>query len=123
MIDSLVLEWPLGLKEAYTALDANHFYAFQEGNATGIVRIAQPLIPLRAFPNPAMASVQIDIPQDSQIRSAVLFNTDGLMLRQIDVPSGADHIDLSLIPLTAGIYWVKVVSVDGKNGVVRLVKL
>ena len=68
MLDSLVVRWPSGIVEAYTAIDANSFYLVEEGEGISVITSVEdeesgasnrepPM--LRAFPNPFGSSTEI----------------------------------------------------------------
>lgn len=52
LIDSLIIEWPLGLKETYTAISNNQFLNFIEGQTTSTTKINSEIISLDVYPNP-----------------------------------------------------------------------
>ncbi len=52
LIDSLVIEWPLGLKETYTAISSNQFLKYVEGQTTSTAETAFSPSTLEVFPNP-----------------------------------------------------------------------
>lgn len=55
--DSIVIEWPSGLVEYYTALAANQFVSYVEGPMTGIEKNHLREYPMTIYPNPANSQV------------------------------------------------------------------
>lgn len=73
VIDSLVIEWPLGLSETYTALSTNQILNYTEGQTTSISEMEMAALNLEIFPNPSSTETNIsyqiqDASQDIQVR-------------------------------------------------------
>jgi len=88
IIDSLIIEWPLGLKEVYTAIPANQFLEFVEGQTTSTIETEIEHAVLKVFPNPlstkatisytlnANQPIQIEVLDASQKIVKTLFQGD-----------------------------------------------
>ncbi|MFK7775401.1 MAG: FG-GAP-like repeat-containing protein [Saprospiraceae bacterium] len=59
-IDSLVIEWPLGLKEAYTSISSNQILEVIEGEPLGLSELEKEKMALTVFPNPAQSEININ---------------------------------------------------------------
>ena len=58
-IDSLIIEWPLGLKEIYTALASNQILEFVEGQITATGELEKENFNLEVYPNPFSSETNI----------------------------------------------------------------
>lgn len=113
-IDSLVIEWPLGLVETYTGLEVNQFYDYVEGMATGIFESGVEPIALKVFPNPAVESVTIDLKVvTGSIENVTLYHTNGQRIKQFIPTVNGNTLEFSLTNLPAGVYWVKIQTDNG----------
>lgn len=59
-IDSLVIEWPLGLEEIYTSISSNQFLKIIEGEPLGLSDLEKEKIALTIFPNPTQSEININ---------------------------------------------------------------
>jgi len=66
IIDSLIIEWPLGLKETYTAIPSNQFLEFVEGQTTSTGGAAFEEEALKVFPNPLSTETTIQYTLSTQ---------------------------------------------------------
>lgn len=122
LIDSLVIEWPLGLVETYTGLEANQFYNYVEGMATGIFETGAETVLLKVFPNPASVSVFIDLEQlTGEVENVTLFNANGQRVNISNLSTDSHLFELPLTSLPEGIYWVKLHTEDG-TAVAKFIK-
>ena len=82
LIDSLVIEWPLGLKEVYTTIQPNQFMKIIEGQATGIPELNLSQFHLQLFPNPTRNELTISyeiIQPRLSVKIRVMDNTQRLV--------------------------------------------
>jgi len=121
LIDSLIIEWPLGLVEIYTALDVNRFYKYVEGMLTGIYETRQAALSLKAFPNPFSETVRIDLRELPGAKGLAVYDARGKVVHQAVVPAGQAWLALQLGGLPRGMYWVKIQAAGG-FAVARLLK-
>ena len=59
MIDSLIIEWPRGLVETYSAISSNQFLNYVEGQTTSVSETIEDNMNLEIFPNPFETKTQI----------------------------------------------------------------
>ena len=75
-IDSLIIEWPLGLVETYTEIATNQFIQYVEGGVSNIFSASLLQVQIQATPNPSDGQWQIQLPENLadfkwEIRNAV----------------------------------------------------
>ena len=59
IIDSLVIEWPLGLVETYINIPGNQFLQYVEGQTTGVFKNEAEDLSIQIFPNPVKTEAVI----------------------------------------------------------------
>ena len=96
-IDSIVIRWPLGLKEVYTNLTLNKYHRIKEGQATKVIPAVGQAIPdgfymAQNYPNPFNGATQIAYRLDKPGKVAIkIFNLQGQLLQTLldqDQPAG-----------------------------------
>ena len=112
VVDSLIIEWPLGLKEIYTGIPVNQFLEFTEGQTTRVVEVKERNIELTIYPNPANAEATIYLQSKASARirmsiTDVLQSTVVLKYDRI-FHQGIHEIKLNASGWAAGIYQVMV---------------
>ncbi|GJM33708.1 MAG: hypothetical protein DHS20C18_27090 [Saprospiraceae bacterium] len=65
-IDSLIIEWPLGLKESFTNISSNQFLQFVEGQTTAVLEPKRAAISLNVHPNPFSEATNITLQINSE---------------------------------------------------------
>ena len=65
LIDSLIIEWPLGLKEIYTDIPSNQFLEYTEGQTTSTIEREIGKNVLSVFPNPIRTETTVSYVLDS----------------------------------------------------------
>ncbi|MCB0594555.1 MAG: VCBS repeat-containing protein [Lewinellaceae bacterium] len=124
-IDSLVIEWPNGLKETDTNLEVNQFSHYVEGMLTGIFEVGKEPLPLSAFPNPFVETLTIKL--DGLFRKpgqlSVIDRSGAVVwVTRISGTETEGQIELFLPSLPEGLYFVKIENPEAV-GVARLVKI
>ena len=111
IIDSLVLEWPLGLKEIYTEVQANQFMTIIEGQATGLAELEAARFRLQVSPNPVddetIISYQVGRPV-FDLKISLLDNTQRLVSNIFEGTRhhGLQEHRLNTASLSSGVYYL-----------------
>jgi hypothetical protein len=100
IIDSVVIRWPLGLKEVYTNLSINQYHEIKEGDASSAVIVSDQLIPSDYFlgqnyPNPFNGSTQIIYRvAEASLVTLKIFNLQGQLIETLieEIQSAGQHV-------------------------------
>lgn len=121
-IDSLMIQWPLGLVETYTDLAVNLFYTYEEGMATGLFEAGTAPILLKVFPNPATDLVYIDLGKlPGKMKGLDLYHANGSKVHASSIEPEGQYLKLPVSALPAGMYWVKI-QTDSGDAVAKFIK-
>lgn len=109
IIDSILIEWPLGLKEVYTNITSNQFLNYTEGAITTTSALIKEAFSLNVFPNPANSEVNISysIKDSNQIIRFRLFDASMQFVKEIDNGvqfKGTHHLTLDTSDWPTGSY-------------------
>ncbi|MCG8330246.1 MAG: ASPIC/UnbV domain-containing protein, partial [Chitinophagales bacterium] len=109
IIDSILIEWPLGLKEVYTNITSNQFLNYTEGAITTTSPLIKEAFSLNVFPNPANSEVNISysIKDSNQIIRFRLFDASMQFVKEIDNGvqfKGTHHLTLDTSDWPTGSY-------------------
>ncbi len=85
LIDSLVIEWPLGLVETYENISANQFLEYVEGEATNLDenRLLEHVVTI--FPNPANDLIYLG--SNRPVKMLTFHDVAGKVVKQIHRPA------------------------------------
>jgi len=125
-IDSVLIEWPSGLVEAYENLEVNMFCTITEGQGNDCLVSSLSELPAdvqewQVLPNPASRTLMIRyvlVEKPHTPLQLTLFDSSGRSLRHQALPpletSGTIHWnDLDSLP--AGVYWLTLTSAKGRS--------
>lgn len=128
VIDSIIVEWPMGAVDIATNVEADRYVTFEEG--TGILadvksKPQQPadFVLHQNYPNPfnPTTTISFQLARRSRIRIA-LYNIVGDMVQNIAVgvyEAGQHHIQFNAGQLAAGLYFYKL-EADGYSSVKKM---
>lgn len=109
-VDSIKIEWPLGLVEYYTNVGTNQFTQYFEGAATSINENENKSLDFLIFPNPTSSGVTISLVTSSFAAKDKIAITDmsGKIVAEVTPPQTPQFIlDLQKYNLKPGNYLVK----------------
>ena len=118
-IDSLVIEWPLGLREVYTNQSVNQILTFDEGSTSGLLSAAT-IVPLTVSPNPVASQLHLRFPH-AGYRSISVYNASGVLMTTETIPRDVDSTVLTMTGLLPGIYWIRA-DAESAAALARIVK-
>lgn len=124
-VDSVLIEWPLGMVETYTNVGVNQFVEYIEGASfVGLKEARRNDRDLLVYPNPSNNDVILRM-QDSKLEKGTkvaLVNSQGKALYNYILQKDESEmvIDLRKITLTDSVYFIIVTE---QNGLVNIKKL
>ena len=113
-VDSLIIEWPSGLREVYTDVEAREFHKFKEGESliSGLREIVAP-DSFKLFPNPASTEINVDLSsfqEGTEIQIADLSGRIVYHQANVDSNPGRNTLTIPIKGIDNGIYLMKVLS-------------
>lgn len=126
-IDSLIIEWPSGIKEQYASIASNQVCEVVEDNMIDCIAISsnqeveKKIQALQIFPNPADKAVRFYMPSgmEHELKHYRLTDLEGKIIQQDS--TNQQVITLNTEKLSAGMYFVRVES-DKGQAIGKLIK-
>ncbi|PIQ30746.1 MAG: hypothetical protein COW63_09245 [Bacteroidetes bacterium CG18_big_fil_WC_8_21_14_2_50_41_14] len=111
-IDSVIIEWPLGLIENYTSFSSNQFYEIVEGVGTTNIYDLNSISnhKLVVYPNPSKGKITIRLQDEKLNKGSVIkiINTHGraVFSTQLIDQKNEISIDVDSLSIKAGVYFI-----------------
>lgn len=122
-IDSLVIEWPNGLKETAAGLAVNRLSHYVEGMLTGIFEPAKEAIALSAFPNPFTETLTVELNGFFRMPGRLsIMDRVGSVVWSTQLSGKEEGLQVALGSLPDGLYFAKIENPD-RIGTVRVIKI
>lgn len=110
LVDSLKIEWPLGLTETYTNISSNQFLTYYEGAAAVNIKESDRKLnnALSIFPNPAYNEITLKLNKQEFHKGDVitLINSQGKQEFQYHVVHHEKEILIKIPKLISGVYFI-----------------
>lgn len=109
--DSVKIEWPLGIKEYFTSLPADHFLDAIEGSGINAISNRKGSAQgFQLFPNPAEENITLAPVEESFSKGDIITLSDAsgkiIMADKISSQSAVHKINLRAYSLRAGVYFI-----------------
>ncbi len=117
IIDSLMIEWPLGLVEIYSNISSNQFLQYTEGQSTNVSELEVEDFSLNVFPNPfhteTKISYQLNNAQIVHLRVLDAFQREVVTLFKGKQIEGTHEFNLNSKNWSPGTYFLVLESENG----------
>lgn len=118
-IDSLVIEWPLGLKETYINVSANQFLQYVEGETTRTIELTKDEFSLTVYPNPVkqQTTISYEIKKANQPIQLKILDASQRVFKTIFngiQPKGIYRLELNVSAWSSGVYYLVLESDDAR---------
>ncbi|MEO6303129.1 MAG: ASPIC/UnbV domain-containing protein, partial [Bacteroidia bacterium] len=121
LMDSVIVNWPLGLTQTFTTLPTNNFYHLLEGNAivsiTGIKKETNLQNEFMVFPNPVNDVLNIKAFNEGKYDYKIIASFGETVLNG----KTEGNTTINILELKAGIYFMRINS-DAKNYSYKIIK-
>jgi hypothetical protein len=114
-VDSIIIEWPSGIKQYYTNVPSKQFFMIQEWLAN---RVDDDILPItfNVYPNPVYGTIQLEAQFKTRVEELQLeiANDTGLTVyRALIAYPGVSwryNLEISTLNLVPGIYYIKLLT-------------